>query len=151
MTYILQHLLYIVIGAGFLGIISSSASGFLTTETSDTLDNLYEENFYIDPESVEISDDKVKVLLYQVNTNNAEKKINDCLNFYKSEYIDKTIECSILINQNIAVEKDCVLISGEFAKKEEKNGSNGEEEHENDDIDIDDDVDDEDDDVFVSS
>ena len=27
---------------------------------------------------------------------------------------------SILINQNIAVEKDCVLISGEFVKKEEK-------------------------------
>ena len=97
----MKNLLYIVIGAGFLGIISSSASGFLTTETSDTLDNLYEENFYIDPESVEVGDDKVKVLLYQVNTN-------------------KTIECSILINQNIAVEKDCVLISGEFAKKEEK-------------------------------
>ena len=93
---------------------------FLTTETSDTLDNLYEENFYIDPESVQVGDNKVKVLLYQVNTNNAEKKINDCLNFYKSEYKDKTIECSILINQNIAVEKDCVLISGEFTKKEEK-------------------------------
>ena len=87
----MKNLLYIVIGAGFLGIISSSASGFLTTETSDTLDNLYEENFYIDPESVEVGDDKVKVLLYQVNTNNAEKKINDCLNFYKSEYKDKTI------------------------------------------------------------
>ena len=116
----MKNLLYIVIGAGFLGIISSSASGFLTTETSDTLDNLYEENFYIDPESVEVVDDKVKVLLYQVNTNNAEKKINDCLNFYKSEYKDKTIECGILVNQNIAVEKDCVLISGEFVKKEEK-------------------------------
>ena len=50
----MKNLLYIVIGAGFLGIISSSASGFLTTETSDTLDNLYEENFYIDPESVEV-------------------------------------------------------------------------------------------------
>ena len=55
----MKNLLYIVIGAGFLGIISSSASGFLTTETSDTLDNLYEENFYIDPESVEVGDDKV--------------------------------------------------------------------------------------------
>ena len=59
----MKNLLYIVIGAGFLGIISSSASGFLTTETSDTLDNLYEENFYIDPESVEVGDDIVKVLL----------------------------------------------------------------------------------------
>ena len=116
----MKNLLYIVIGAGFLGIISSSASGFLTTETSDTLDNLYEENFYIDPELIEISDDKVKILLNQVNTNNVERKINDCLNFYKSEYENKTIECNILINKNIAVEEDCLLISGEYTKKEEK-------------------------------
>tara|TARA_Y100001970_G_scaffold271760_1_gene367578 strand:+ start:152 stop:535 length:384 start_codon:yes stop_codon:yes gene_type:complete len=116
----MKNLLYIVIGAGFLGIISSSASGFLTTETSDTLDNLYEENFYIDPELIEVSDDKVKILLNQVNANNAERKINDCLNFYKSEYENKTIECNILINKNIAVEEDCLLISGEFTKKEEK-------------------------------
>ena len=116
----MKNLLYIVIGAGFLGIISSSASGFLTTETSDTLDNLYEENFYIDPELVEVDDDKVKILFNQVNTNNAERKINDCLNFYKSEYENKTIECNILINKNIAVEEDCLLISGEYTKKEEK-------------------------------
>ena len=103
-----------------MGIISSSASGFLTTETSDTLDNLYEENFYIDPELIEVSDDKVKILLNQVNANNAERKINDCLNFYKSEYENKTIECNILINKNIAVEEDCLLISGEYTKKEEK-------------------------------
>jgi len=75
---------------------------------------------YHDPCACCCSNHLRTVLLYQVNTNNAEKKINDCLNFYKSEYEDKTIECSILINQNIAVEKDCVLISGEFAKKEEK-------------------------------
>ena len=116
----MKNLLYIVIGAGFLGIISSSASGFLTTETSDTLDNLYEENFYIDPELIEVSDDKVKILMNQVNANNAERKINDCLNFYKSEYENKTIECNILINKNIAVEEDCLLISGEYTKKEEK-------------------------------
>ena len=116
----MKNLLYIVIGAGFLGIISSSAAGFLTTETSDTLDNLYEENFYIDPELVEVDDNKVKILLNQVNTNNAERKINDCLNFYKSQYENKTIECSILINKNIAVQEDCVLISGEFTKKEDK-------------------------------
>ena len=116
----MKNLLYIVIGAGFLGIISSSAAGFLTTETSDTLDNLYEENFYIDPELVEVDDDKVKILLNQVNTNNAERKINDCLNFYKSQYENKTIECSILINKNIAVQEDCVLISGDFTKKEDK-------------------------------
>ena len=116
----MKNLLYIVIGAGFLGIISSSAAGFLTTETSDTLDNLYEENFYIDPELVEVDDDKVKILLNQVNTNNAERKINDCLNFYKSQYENKTIECSILIKKNIAVQEDCVLISGNFTKKEDK-------------------------------
>ena len=116
----MKNLLYIVIGAGFLGIISSSAAGFLTTETSDTLDNLYEENFYIDPELVEVDDDKVKILLNQVNTNNAERKINDCLNFYKSQYENKTIECIILINKNIAVQEDCVLISGKFTKKEDK-------------------------------
>jgi len=100
----MKNLLYILIGVGFLAIISSSASGFLTTETSYTLDNLYKENFYIDPESVILLENEVSVTLVQ----------------YKSEYEDKTIECSILINQNIAVEKDCVLISGEFAKQEEK-------------------------------
>ena len=48
----MKNLIYILLGAGFLAIISSSASGFLTTETSNTLDNLYEETFYIDPENI---------------------------------------------------------------------------------------------------
>ena len=50
---LMKNLIYILLGAGFLAIVSSSASGFLTTETSNTLDNLYEETFYIDPEIVE--------------------------------------------------------------------------------------------------
>ena len=61
-------------GAGFLAIISSSASGFLTTETSNTLDNLYEETFYIDPENIEVIDNSVVIMLSQQNKNNAEKR-----------------------------------------------------------------------------
>jgi hypothetical protein len=61
----MKNLLYLAVGIGFLAIISSSASGFLTTETSSTLDGLYEENFYIDPENIEISDDKVKFFSFK--------------------------------------------------------------------------------------
>ena len=57
--------MYILLGAGFLAIISSSASGFLTTETSNTLDNLYEETFYIDPENIEVIDKSVVIMLSQ--------------------------------------------------------------------------------------
>ena len=46
----MKNLVYLLAGIGFLAIISSSASGFLTSETSSTLDGLYEETFYIDPE-----------------------------------------------------------------------------------------------------
>ena len=76
----MKNLIYILLGAGFLAIISSSASGFLTTETSNTLDNLYEETFYIDPENIEITNENIVITLSQQNKNNAEKKINDCLN-----------------------------------------------------------------------
>ena len=79
----MKNLMYILLGAGFLAIISSSASGFLTTETSNTLDNLYEETFYIDPENIEVIDKSVVIMLSQQNKNNAEKKVNDCLNYYK--------------------------------------------------------------------
>ena len=74
----MKNLMYILLGAGFLAIVSSSASGFLTTETSNTLDNLYEETFYIDPENIEFIDKSVVVMLSQQNKNNAEKKVNDC-------------------------------------------------------------------------
>ena len=71
----MKNLMYILLGAGFLAIISSSASGFLTTETSNTLDNLYEETFYIDPENIEVIDKSVVIMLSQQNKNNAEKKV----------------------------------------------------------------------------
>ena len=51
----MKNLLYLLVGIGFLAIISSSASGFLTSETSSTLDGLYEESFYIDPENIAIN------------------------------------------------------------------------------------------------
>ena len=67
----MKNLIYILLGAGFLAIISSSASGFLTTETSNTLDNLYEETFYIDPENIEITNENIVITLSQQNKNNA--------------------------------------------------------------------------------
>jgi len=116
----MKNLIYLLIGIGFLAIISSSASGFLTSETSSTLDGLYEESFYIDPENIEISDDVVKIYLLQINKNNGEKKVNDCLNFYSSEYENYKIECSISVNENIAFDDECVFITGVFIKEEEK-------------------------------
>ena len=116
----MKNLLYLLVGIGFLAIISSSASGFLTSETSSTLDGLYEETFYIDPENIEIGDDEVKIFLLQINKNNGEKKINDCLNFYSSEYENFKIECSISVNENIAFDNECVFISGIFLREEEK-------------------------------
>ena len=116
----MKNLLYLLVGIGFLAIISSSASGFLTSETSSTLDGLYEESFYIDPENIEISDDVVKIYLLQINKNNGEKKVNDCLNFYSSEYENYKIECSISVNENIAFDDECVFIAGVFIKEEEK-------------------------------
>ena len=116
----MKNLVYLLAGIGFLAIISSSASGFLTSETSSTLDGLYEETFYIDPESIEISNDEVTIFLLQINKNNGEKKINDCLNFYSSEYENYKIECSISVNENVAFDNECVFISGIFVREEEK-------------------------------
>ena len=116
----MKNLLYLLVGIGFLAIISSSASGFLTSETSSTLDGLYEESFYIDPENIVLSDDVVKIYLLQINKNNGEKKVNDCLNFYSSEYENYKIECSISVNENIAFDDECVFITGVFIKEEEK-------------------------------
>ena len=116
----MKNLLYLLVVIGFLAIISSSASGFLTSETSSTLDGLYEESFYIDPENIEISNDVVKIYLLQINKNNGEKKVNDCLNFYSSEYENYKIECSISVNENIAFDDECVFITGVFIKEEEK-------------------------------
>jgi hypothetical protein len=116
----MKNLLYLLVAIGFLAIISSSASGFLTSETSSTLDGLYEESFYIDPENIEITDGEIKIYLLQINKNNGEKKVNDCLNFYSSEYENYKIECSISVNENVAFADECVFITGVFIKEEEK-------------------------------
>ena len=104
-------------GAGFLAIISSSASGFLTTETSNTLDNLYEETFYIDPENIEVIDKSVVIMLSQQNKNNAEKKVNDCLNYYKKVYEDLDITCNLVVKENVALNTSCVHKSGYYVKE----------------------------------
>ena len=114
----MKNLIYILLGAGFLAIISSSASGFLTTETSNTLDNLYEETFYIDPENIEITNENIVITLSQQNKNNAEKKINDCLNYYKKVYENLNVNCDLIVKESVALKSSCVHKSGVFVKEE---------------------------------
>ena len=114
----MKNLIYILLVAGFLAIISSSASGFLTTETSNTLDNLYEETFYIDPENIEITNENIVITLSQQNKNNAEKKINDCLNYYKKVYENLNVNCDLIVKESVALNSSCVHKSGVFVKEE---------------------------------
>ena len=114
----MKNLMYILLGASFLAIISSSASGFLTTETSNTLDNLYEETFYIDPEKIEVVDESVLIILSQQNKNNAEKKVNDCLNYYKKVYENLDITCNLVVKESVALNTSCVHKSGYYVKEE---------------------------------
>tara|TARA_B100000902_G_scaffold85385_1_gene89682 strand:+ start:502 stop:885 length:384 start_codon:yes stop_codon:yes gene_type:complete len=114
----MKNLIYILLGAGFLAIVSSSASGFLTTETSNTLDNLYEETFYIDPENIEITNENVVITLSQQNKNKADKKINDCLNYYKKVYEDLDINCNLVVKESVALNSSCVHKSGVYVKEE---------------------------------
>ena len=116
----MKNLMYILLGAGFLAIISSSAAGFLTTETSNTLDGLYEETFYIDPQNIDISNEDVSIQLFQQNKNNAEKKINDCLNFYKKVYENFTLKCDLEIKESVALNTSCIYMSGSYVKEETK-------------------------------
>ena len=115
---LMKNLIYILLGAGFLAIISSSASGFLTTETSNTLDNLYEETFYIDPENIEITDENVVITLSQQNKNNADRKIDDCINYYKKIYENVIINCNLVVKESVALNTSCVYKSGIFVKEE---------------------------------
>ena len=115
---LMKNLIYILLGAGFLAIVSSSASGFLTTETSNTLDNLYEETFYIDPENIEITNENVVITLSQQNKNKADKKINDCLNYYKKVYEDLDINCNLEVKESVALNSSCVHKSGVYVKEE---------------------------------
>lgn len=110
--------MYILLGASFLAVISSSASGFLTTETSNTLDNLYEETFYIDPEKIEVVDESVLIILSQQNKNNAEKKVNDCLNYYKKVYENLDITCNLVVKESVALNTSCIHKSGYYVKEE---------------------------------
>ena len=114
----MKNLFYIMIGVGFLALISSSASGFLTTETSSTLDNLYVETFYIDPASVTLLNNEVFVVLEQNDDKNAEKKIMDCIEFYKTEYIGLNVSCDLLIKTNVALKETCNLLSGKLTYEE---------------------------------
>ena len=75
----MKNLIYILLGASFLAIISSSASGFLTTETSNTLDNLYEETFYIDPENIEITNENILITLSPVSYTHLTLPTNLCV------------------------------------------------------------------------
>ena len=90
----------------------------MTTETSNTLDNLYEETFYIDPENIEVIDKSVVIMLSQQNKNNAEKKVNDCLNYYKKVYEDLDITCNLVVKENVALNTSCVHKSGYYVKEE---------------------------------
>ena len=114
----MKNLIFILLGAGFLAIISSSASGFLTTETSNTLDNLYEETFYIDPENIEITDENVVITLSQQNKNNANRKIEDCIDYYKEIYENLIINCNLVVKESVALNTSCIYKSGIFVKEE---------------------------------
>ena len=114
----MKNLFYIMIGVGFLALISSSASGFLTTETSSTLDNLYVETFYIDPASVTLLNNEVLVVLEQNDDKNAEKKIMDCIEFYKTEYLGLNVSCDLVIKTNVALKETCNLLTGKLVYEE---------------------------------
>ena len=115
---LMKNLIYILLGAGFLAIISSSASGFLTTETNNTLDNLYEETFYIDPENIEITNENVVIELSQQNKNNAERKVEDCIDYYKQVYENLDINCNLVVKESVALNTSCVYKSGVYVKEE---------------------------------
>lgn len=114
----MKNLIYILLGASFLAIVSSGASGFLTTETSNTLDNLYEETFYIDPENIEITDENVVITLSQQNKNNANRKIEDCIDYYKEIYENLIINCNLVVKESVALNTSCIYKSGIFVKEE---------------------------------
>ena len=115
----MKNFLYIVVGIGFLAMISGGSSGFLTSETSSPLDNLYTETFYIDPESVEVTENLVNVILFQNTDKNGEKKVLDCIEFYKNEFTEKNITCTLQLNKNIALEEKCDFVVGAFTRENE--------------------------------
>ena len=105
-------------GEGFLAIISSSASGFLTTETSNTLDKLYEETFYNNRDNIEITNENIVITQAKQNKKNDEKKINDCIHYYKKVYENLNINCDLIVKESVALNSSCVHKSGVFVKEE---------------------------------
>ena len=116
---IMKNILYIFIGVAFLGLISGGASSFLTTETSSTLNNLYTETFYIDPETIEESENILTITLLQNDSKNAYKKVSDCIDFYKQEFNQKEINCSLVVKKNVALSETCNSMVGKFIREDD--------------------------------
>ena len=116
---IMKNILYIFIGIAFLGLISGSASSFLTTETSSTLDNLYTETFYIDPETIEESENILTITLLQNNSKNAYKKVSDCIDFYKQEFNQKEINCTLVVKKNVVLSETCNSMVGKYIREDD--------------------------------
>ena len=76
------------------------------------------DSFYIDPENIEITNENIVITLSQQNKNNAEKKINDCLNYYKKVYENLNVNCDLIVKESVALNSSCVHKSGVFVKEE---------------------------------
>ena len=116
---IMKNILYIFIGIAFLGLISGGASSILTTETSSNLDNLYTETFYIDAETIEESENILTITLLQNNSKNAYKKVSDCIDFYKKEFNQKEINCTLVVKKNVALSETCDSMIGKLIREDD--------------------------------
>ncbi len=83
-------------------------------QTISTLERLT----MIYPENIEITNENIVITLSQQNKNNAEKKINDCLNYYKKVYENLNINCDLVVKESVALNSSCVHKSGVFVKEE---------------------------------
>ena len=68
--------------------------------------------------SFEITNENIVITLSQQNKNNAEKKINDCLNYYKKVYENLNVNCDLIVKESVALNSSCVHKSGVFVKEE---------------------------------
>ena len=83
-------------------------------QTISTLERLT----MIYPENIEITNENIVITLSQQNKNNAEKKINDCLNYYKKVYENLNVNCDLIVKESVALNSSCVHKSGVFVKEE---------------------------------
>ena len=58
------------------------------------------------------------ITLSHQNKNNAENKINDCLNYYKKVYENLNVNCDLIVKESVALNSSCVHKSGVFVKEE---------------------------------